>query len=153
MIGELESFSGNFSGPVLETIIYVSRQYFAGIKLSLKNFFYQAFAEFERKKVGLSGNFSNRVVEPAMYIGKKIILKRVYKLGISKLFFICGFWDENFQPVRETLIGGVKTALYLFRGAIGGNMFLGENNLSFFGPYSEIFRLHGENLSAGLVEL
>ena len=131
MIGEFESFSGNFSGPVLETIFNVSGKTFAGIKLSLKNLSYQAFAEFERKKVGLSGKISNRVVEPALYIGKKNILKRVYKLGISKLFFICGFWDENFQPIRETLIGGVRIALYVFKGAIGRNMFLEENNLSF----------------------
>ena len=145
--------SENNFRSILEVIFYVSGRYFAGILFSFGKFSSRAFAEFERTKVGLSGKLSNRVVKSALYIGKKTILKRVYNFGISRLFYICRFWDENFQPVRETLISGVKTTVHVFRGAIWGNMFLEENNLSFFGPYSEVFGLHAENFLAGLVEL
>ena len=110
----------------------MSGRSFAGILFSFEKFSSKAFPEFERSNVGLSGKHSNRVVKPALYIGKKTILKIVYKFAISRLFYICRFWDENFQPVCETLIRGVKTAVHLFRGAIWGNMFLEENNLSFF---------------------
>ena len=137
MIGELQTFSGKLSGPVLETTFYVSARSFKGIIFSFEKLSFKSFAEFERTKVGLSGKLYNRVVKPGLYIGKKIILKRVYKFGISKLFYLWIFWVENFQPVHEISIAGVKTALYVFRGIIWGNLFLEEKNLSYFGPYLE----------------
>ena len=150
MIGELGSFSGNFSRPVLESTFYVSGQSYAGIIFSFEKITYQAFAEIGRKNIGgQSGKFSNGVVKPALYIGQKIILKRVYKFGSSKLFFICRYWDEIYQPVRETLIAGVKTALYVFRGTVWGTLFLEEKNRSSFGPRLENLDFMGEILRQG----
>ena len=137
MVGDFESFPGKLFWSALKSTFYVSGRSFARYIFSLKKTFFQSLCGIWKEKNGLSGKLSNRVVKPALYISKKIILKRVSKFGISKLFYICIFWDEKFQPVRKTLIAGVKNPLYVFRGIIWGDLLLEEKNLSYFGPYLE----------------
>ena len=137
MIGDFENFPGKLFWPALKSTFYVSVRSFAKNIISLKKTFPQSLCGIWKGKNRPLRETFNRVIKPALYISRKIILKRVYKFGISKLFYLWIFWVENFQPVREISIAGVKTALYVFRGIIWGNLFLEEKNLSYFGPYLE----------------
>ena len=105
MIDELESFSGSFSGPVIETIFYVSRQCFAGIIFSLEKLSSKAFAEFERKKVGLSGKFSTRSSNLHCTSAKRIFWREFINLAVRNCFLFADteikfinpsakFWSE-----------------------------------------------------------
>ena len=141
----LRPFPENFLGQYLKLHSKCPHDLLEGSYFASKNFPPKHLRNLNGQRSASSGNFITGSSNLDCTSAGRLFWRDIKKFGISKQFFICGFWGENFQPVRETLIAGVKTALYVFRGSIWGIIFLEENNFSFLGPFPGILGVDGEN--------
>ena len=137
-------FPENFPGQYLKLHSTYPPDLLKGSYFAPKNFPPKHLRNLNGQRSASPGNFITGSSNLDCISARRLFWRDIKEFGISKQFFICGFWGENFQLVRETLIGGVKTAFYVFRKAIWGITFLEESNFSFLGRIRESWEFMGK---------
>ena len=99
----------------------------------------RAISEPERKIVGLSRKLFDMLVKFALYFSTGSIWRKPVYFKVWLSLFFADFEQRKFSLFAKSFGSGVKTAFYVFRERVWGNMFFLEMEVCFkvFGPWAE----------------